>query len=330
MVADTTAIPTLGRWGLSPDADLIYRALSLLGPSGSAELVRELGVTRPRVDRGTDELVSAGAIRQHGDGTARLWVALEAARVLSALRRRRKPVVMSEQYRRHLVTVAGVHLDRLPMISVRRLPSRAAARNRITDLVAMERHEHLAINTETVMSVEAARAAAPLDASLISRGVRLRTLRVPCLPDDPVEITPGGEHREADDVPMKLMVFDRRFALFPADPVHLDAGAIEVADSDTVAQLTQLFYRIWRTAADPRKREVSTIVLTSRERAIVECLAAGSSEEETAAALGLSRRTVVYAMRTLMDRVGAENRFQLALMLGAARAVPIPRGEESR
>jgi hypothetical protein len=35
---------------------------------------------------------------------------------------------------------------------------------------------------------------------------------------------------------------------------------------------------------------------------------------------------VLYAMRALMDRLGVENRFQLALVLGAAQAItPEPR-----
>jgi DNA-binding CsgD family transcriptional regulator len=67
-------------------------------------------------------------------------------------------------------------------------------------------------------------------------------------------------------------------------------------------------------------------VLTDRERAILTLLAAGASDEEAAAELGLCRRTVLYAMRALMDRLGVENRFQLALVLGAAQAItPEPR-----
>jgi DNA-binding NarL/FixJ family response regulator len=65
-------------------------------------------------------------------------------------------------------------------------------------------------------------------------------------------------------------------------------------------------------------------MLTAREQAILSLLTTGMSEEAAGAALGLSRRTVVYALRALMDRLGVENRWQLALVLGAARAVPLP------
>jgi DNA-binding NarL/FixJ family response regulator len=73
-----------------------------------------------------------------------------------------------------------------------------------------------------------------------------------------------------------------------------------------------------------RQQEVPTIELTNRERRIIELLTAGASEEDAAAELGLSRRTVVYTLRTLMDRIGVENRFQLALVLGASHTIPLP------
>jgi DNA-binding CsgD family transcriptional regulator len=68
------------------------------------------------------------------------------------------------------------------------------------------------------------------------------------------------------------------------------------------------------------------ITLTPRERAIVELLAQGHTDETAARELDLSRRTVGYALGGLMSRLGVDNRFQLGLALGALRAaVPVPR-----
>jgi DNA-binding NarL/FixJ family response regulator len=47
-------------------------------------------------------------------------------------------------------------------------------------------------------------------------------------------------------------------------------------------------------------------------------LAQGHTDQTAAEELGVSPRTVAYAMRALMDRLGVENRFQLALLLGAS------------
>jgi DNA-binding CsgD family transcriptional regulator len=324
MEEKNAVIPAVGRWGLSPLADVIYRRLVLLGPGGDARLSQELGVERGRVRTGVEELVAAGAVRQSGEGGQRRWVARDVDEVAEILRDRRAPVVVSEQCRRHVAAVAGLHLERIPPKLVRVLPSRDRARIRIAELAYRERREHLAINTEDVFTADATRVAGPIDRALVARGIRLRTLGLPPQDGSPEEVAPGCEHRQAPSLPLKLMVFDRRVALFPRDPANFDAGAVEVSDGDAVAHLTQLFYKIWRTARDPRRQEVPAIVLTSREQTILTLLAAGASEEAAAEQLRLSRRTVVYTMRALMDRLGVENRFQLALVLGAARAVPLP------
>lgn len=64
--------------------------------------------------------------------------------------------------------------------------------------------------------------------------------------------------------------------------------------------------------------------LTPRDRAIVEALAEGLTDAEVAERLGLSVRTIAYALRSLMERSGVESRFQLGLVLGAAADAPFP------
>ncbi|MFC4070211.1 helix-turn-helix transcriptional regulator [Actinoplanes subglobosus] len=323
--AGAVVVPSLGRWGLSAHADLTYRALTLSGPGTTATLARHLGVEVTRIRRAVDELSAAGAVRSSVAGRSRTWHAVPADRVLSVLQGRRSPRVYGDRLRQHVAAVSGLHLDRLPAASVCRLPTRAAARHRIAELVAAERCEHLAVNTEDVISADAAATAAPLDRSMLSRGVRLRMLGLAPLDGSASEpAPPGSEHREATSLPLKLMVFDRRAALFPADPADFEAGAILLTDVDAVAQLTALFYRLWGTARDPYQPEVAAILLSAREQSVVSLLSAGHSEAEIAVRLGLSRRTVVYTLRALMDRLGVDNRFQLALVLGAARAVPLP------
>lgn len=68
--------------------------------------------------------------------------------------------------------------------------------------------------------------------------------------------------------------------------------------------------------------------MSNREQALVCLLALGHTDQSAAQQLRLSDRTVAYTMRRLMDRLGVENRFQLALLLGAAGATPrLPRHE---
>ncbi|MEV1318207.1 helix-turn-helix transcriptional regulator [Micromonospora arborensis] len=67
----------------------------------------------------------------------------------------------------------------------------------------------------------------------------------------------------------------------------------------------------------PAVADVSEIPLTPRERRIVKLLAAGYTDEAAARELEISRRTVCYAVRGLMVRMGAGSRFQLAWLLRA-------------
>jgi DNA-binding CsgD family transcriptional regulator len=215
-------------------------------------------------------------------------------------------------------------------VRVRHWVSRPLTRRRVAHLVAAERHEHLTINTEPVLTSETIAAARPLDRSVIDRGIRARVLGLP--PGDGDRSTAhlaelgggGGMYRELNDLPLKLMVFDRRVALFPADPLNFEAGFIEVDDPPVVQALCGIFDRLWMQGRDPHRQGVTPITLTPREQALVALLSAGHTDVSAANELKLSVRTVAYTMREMMDRLGVENRFQLALLLGAAGATPIP------
>jgi DNA-binding CsgD family transcriptional regulator len=66
------------------------------------------------------------------------------------------------------------------------------------------------------------------------------------------------------------------------------------------------------------------IILTDRERELIALLARGHTDASAAARLRVSSRSITNILRTMMDRVGVDNRFQLGLALGASRSVPLP------
>lgn len=315
MPADLGVIPALTRWGLSADADLIYRALALLGPANGHRLARELGMARIRTKCALDELAASGATVAAGDG----WAARAPGEVVERFRQRpAPPPPESVRWRQHFAAVAGIELD----APARLWPSRPLTRRRVAHLATLERHEHLAINNEAVISTESLTAARPVDRKLAARGVRLRVIdRDQNAHPSTVGPVPRDLHRQVAEPPVKLMVFDRKVALFPADPLDLERGYVEVADADAVTALCGLFERLWAQGRDPYRREVVPIDLSPRESALVGLLALGHTDQSAAEALGLSPRTVAYSLRALMDRVGVQNRFQLALVLGAAGAV---------
>jgi LuxR family transcriptional regulator, transcriptional regulator of spore coat protein len=69
---------------------------------------------------------------------------------------------------------------------------------------------------------------------------------------------------------------------------------------------------------------MSVFELSSREEAVVALLALGHTDAGVARELRISERSVSNILRSLMDRLGVENRFQLGIALGTLRAVPVP------
>jgi DNA-binding CsgD family transcriptional regulator len=213
---------------------------------------------------------------------------------------------------------------------VRYLATREMARQRLNEVSGGEIREFLTMSNEQAVDAESARAASPLDTSLHERGVQTRVLAPPPADGDPFD--PSGHlvngtsfrRRAGLDIPLKLIVVDRRISLFPADPGDLERGYLEVGHPAVVDALVGLFGRHWSGAAQSEYQGLPAIVLSARERSLVALLAAGHTDQSAAADLRISARSVTGIMRTLMDRLGVENRFQLGLTLGALRVAQPP------
>jgi DNA-binding NarL/FixJ family response regulator len=125
---------------------------------------------------------------------------------------------------------------------------------------------------------------------------------------------------------MKLIIVDRRIAFFPIDPRNHERGYLEVSQEPVVESLTAAFEQEWADAEEPHEPDEPDLDLTERDRTVIDLLALGHTDAAVAAHLRLSERTITTIVKSLMDRVGATNRFQLGIALGALRAaLPPPR-----
>lgn len=329
----TTAVPPLARRDWSATADLVYRTIVRSGPATATEVERQLGMSAGEVAAALSELAATDAVRLGASPTGReaVWRPAPPAEALAGRRRPRSAAGVARAghaepgHGRLAATLlaAPTVLDD----GIRHLPTRAATRARLAQLNAVVRHEHLAMTPETTFDAESARSAVPMDRMVLSRGARMRVLgsTSPTLADplerygrDPAE--PAPEYRAGGSIPMKLIVVDRTVALFPVEPTDLERGYLEVSRRSVVAELVSLFEQHWESADVAKEPALPEIVLGPRERALIELLAEGHSDESAARKLRISRRSVSYAVRTLMDQVGADNRFQLGLALGALGA----------
>jgi len=340
------AVPSLVRWGVSADADLVYRTLVTFGPGTRRNLRTELVMPVRRIDDALAELRAVGAVTAStGARAARrslAWSAVPPELVVAALRARRLYLAderaLAESHRRVVrglrdrlgalaLPVAGPALGGLLADQVRYLPTRELTRARYAELLP-GRRETLTINPEQAFDAESARTGAEFDRRLIVQGTRMRVLGVP--PADRDTLDPAEPHhpayaiREALRVPLKLIVLDRSVALLPADPEHIERGYVEIGHRGVVDALVELFERHWIDAADPCVGAVTPIVLSAREQTLVDLLALGHTDVTAASHLRISARSVTNTLRRLMDRLGVDNRFQLGLALGAMRAAHPP------
>lgn len=334
--AEGHAVPPMVHWGWTARADLVYRALLASGPVTAAELERRLGMSAGRVADALSELSAAAAvvIGASPAGRAAVWQPVPPGRVLADLRRQRAATLRAAATRAHGTAPESAGLARTLLAEptvlddgIRHLTTRSLTRVRLAQLNAVVRHEHLAMTPETTFDAESARSAVPMDRMVLRRGARMRVLGSadPALPDplvqygrEPGESSP--EYRENATMPMKLIVVDRTVALFPVEPTDLERGYLEVSRRSVVTELVTLFERHWESADAAKEPALPHIVLGPRERALIALLAEGHSDASAARALRISRRSVSYSLRSLMDVLGVENRFQLGLALGAIGA----------
>jgi DNA-binding CsgD family transcriptional regulator len=100
-------VPSLVRFGQSPDADLLYRTLVSAGPRSAVDLAGDLGMALSRVGRALDELASAGAVETPPAAPSRppAWRARPPAEVVATLRRTGTLVLVA------LAPVVAAHVD---------------------------------------------------------------------------------------------------------------------------------------------------------------------------------------------------------------------------
>lgn len=219
MLAVGRAMPVLARWGVSADADLVYRCLVTFGSRSADAIAVSLGLAVRRVHAALDELDDATLVRSARQrpvtgADAQIWHAVPVDVAVTTLRRR------ALRRAGRIDTGPGLGAPGAgPPCPARRLPDRESTRQHIADLLPLQR---------------------------------------------------------------------------------------------------------WADATDPRPNGGPEVVLTPREKAIVTLLAKGHTDISAAKQLGISTRSVTYALRSLMDRLRVENRFQLGLALGAMHAATPP------
>jgi sugar-specific transcriptional regulator TrmB/DNA-binding CsgD family transcriptional regulator len=162
----------------------------------------------------------------------------------------------------------------------------------------------------------------PAEIEGLARGVAYRTLIDVEAFDAPgvldrvrACVEAGAEVRVGAGLSLKLLIVDGRIGLIPMHLEALGGPVLLLRASSLLEALRDYFDLLWRqaaplSAADLSRTEADPRSALDTEQHLLARLAAGSNDKATAAALGLSPRTLDRRIGTLMKRIGARTRFQ--------------------
>jgi len=310
--------------GMGHEAELVYRIILEHPTWGVAEIAKHLDWRDGTVRSAMDTLADLRLLRPSAEDPDRMrpvspQIGLAALLVRSEaeLSRRQSQIEASRAAVAALASEYGVGEDYAPEV-VERHEGNDAVRVRLGDLMDSSKSECLSFQPGA-QQPEARDGARPLAQTALERGIKLRTIRQEIFRNDPLTLayvrwstSLGGQTRTVPTLPMRLVVIDWQCALVPLDPTDSSRGALELRSPGAVAAMRALFEQFWSIATpwDEKSPQRDQNGLSRRELELIKLLAAGHTDEMVGRKLGLSLRTIRRMTSDLMERLGAQSRFQ--------------------
>lgn len=161
----------------------------------------------------------------------------------------------------------------------------------------------------------------------LQRGVKLRSVYHPGFDRNRLsELTMFMEHGEMaklGDVPMKLMLFDKRTAILPAPRGYApdeDVKATVVRHPVVVDALVSLFEAIWERSIAIRPTHTGGLQEDPRRDALVSLLMSGATDSAIASQFGVTERSVRRWIAELMEELDVRTRLQLGAALAKSQS----------
>ncbi|MER7394149.1 helix-turn-helix transcriptional regulator [Streptomyces sp. NPDC000151] len=159
----------------------------------------------------------------------------------------------------------------------------------------------------------------PLTEQLIDRGVKMRTLYLDSIRNDPATVahadwltSVGAQVRTVPTLPNRMIIADRRIAIIATNSDDTAVGATVLRAPGILTTLCSLFETTWSNAeplgssSEPSEDEE----LTTQQLETLRMLALGYTDETIAKRLGVSARTARRISTALMNHLDARSRFQ--------------------
>ncbi|MET7282105.1 helix-turn-helix domain-containing protein [Kribbella sp. NPDC005582] len=293
-------VPVLEALGVCSEDEQLYRALLARPESTTTDLATDTGWPATRVGRHLRSLLTLGLASRMPGRPARYVPAVpEAAVELLALRKQAAIVearvgasVLTAEFRaRHdaFTVVRGAEA-----VAQRFYQAQQCAQN---EVLVLERPPHV------VVPVEARR----------TQGVTYRTIFDMASLSEPNDLMAARATgcRMLRDVPLKMLVVDRRMALLPTSHDVI----VELGPSSLLDGLLRLFELLWHQGS-PLSPTPSDGPLSFEDQQLLSLAAAGLTDQAIARRLGVAQRTVERRMQRILKALDATTRFQAGLRAG--------------
>ncbi|MGK4578520.1 LuxR C-terminal-related transcriptional regulator [Kitasatospora sp. HPMI-4] len=308
--------------GLNALTESVYRTL-LAEPDGGVErIAADLHLSEAEVREALDELLELTLLRPATDSRTLRAVSPQVGLTRLLAHNQNRLLFRQQQLesaRTAIEALSAEYIDRRRDDEmVLRLDSLEAVRDRLEELAATATEECLSLMRGGAVRPDSIQAGKHPNQLALERGVVIRSIFQDSFRNDPETrryarwlADLGGLTRTVPLLPLRLVIVDRSIALIPSDPDDGRRGALELHGAALIQPLYALFDELWRSGADfgqPASRDDQG--LTGSERALLQLLGHGHTDESAGRKLGLSLRTVRRMMQDLMNRLGAESRFQ--------------------
>ncbi|WP_372346161.1 LuxR family transcriptional regulator [Streptomyces sp. KL116D] len=306
--------------GLDRATVRVYLALLEKAPAPLTEIAATAGLDGPALVTAYDALVDAG-LASAADGAGGVVAPVPPAAGLEALARRRAAEVEEsriavggafESFRRQRLAAYNDGLVEIvtgEAVGPRIRQAWTSAREQIRQFESPP-YFPLATATEDALATLARGVTQRVvysRASLEHPG-HLKNVVEPC-------VNAGEQARVLPTVPVKLVIIDEAYALVSLSIKEADVHntMLVVQPCGLLSALMALFEQSWHNALPFHGSTARPGGLAPADRRLLWLLAGGVGDDVVAHELGISRRTLFRRLQILMARLGAANRFQLAL-----------------
>ncbi|WP_222316200.1 LuxR family transcriptional regulator [Streptomyces cavourensis] len=320
----------LGRLGIGPDEEAVYRVMLKDGPGAVAGLVEALGWPEERARSALDRLAALSLVRPSADGGPGRPVDPEVGLASLLAGQETELLEKERQIRASRIAMAGLLADIRAtgqgVSEVQKLRSMDQIQSKIEHLAGTCTSEIAAFVPGGGQSEEHLEAARPLDTSTSDRGVRLRYIFLDSCRNSPATREyvawlgkRGGLVRTVPRLPLRMLIYDRSRAIVPMDATAADQGALVLDGTGALTGLLALFEQTWQQAKPLGESPAEAAAgqggpLSPPERAVLDLLTEGFTDEAIARQLGVSVRTVRRVTADLMHRLGARSRFEAGVL----------------